>query len=85
LIPGIGKSGKLRSVWRRLIFAPASSAEREEEEEGCRPEASWLAAAVDVVMFVAEDGVVEETGSWALIVERGRREEEGRGGGEKKK
>jgi hypothetical protein len=60
LIPGIGKSGKLRSDLRRLIFAPESSEEPAAEEEGCRPEASWLATAVDVVLFIAEDELVVE-------------------------
>jgi hypothetical protein len=47
LMPGIGKSGKRRSDFSRLIFALASSAEVEEEAVGCRPEASWAAAGVD--------------------------------------
>lgn len=86
-MPGMGKSGKRRRDFSRLIFALASSAEVEEEAVGCRPEASWAAAVEDVDAeasgLVARLPWGSEAGG---MVEKGKEEkEEGRArrGGER--
>lgn len=54
LIPGMGKSGKRRMDFSRLIFALASSAAVEEEAAGCRPEA-WSAESADEEVVAVDD------------------------------
>jgi hypothetical protein len=83
LMPGMGKSGKRRRDFSRLIFAPASSAEVEEEAVGCRPEASWAAAAAAAGGEDAEASGLVARLPWGSeaggMVERGKEKRRGTG------